>query len=133
MKTFLTLWVVVQIFFYNPDGDFGHNEIIVPANLPVQYQAWVVFSEIFERGEFDFVPRDVRVIGVDFEPAHGILTLNLSHEVLNYGGTYFEERFTQKLIKNALNLPDVRYFTLLVEGELQEFPEGVKIYLAFFY
>ena len=132
MKIFLALWMVLQVFFYNEDGNFEYDEISVPIDFPVQYQAWVVFTQIFELDDFDFVPSDVQVLDVYFDAACGTLVLDLSQEAINYGGTYFEYRFTQKLIKNALSLPGVRYFTVLIEGQLQEFPEGVKIYRAFF-
>jgi hypothetical protein len=121
---------ILAVFYYRPDDSFGHYEIIIPADFPVQYRAWVVFSEVFRNGEF--VPPHVRILDVEFKPKYGILILDLSQEVLDYGGTYFEYRFINLLLKNAAALPDVRYFTVLIEGQSRHLPEGSKIYLEFF-
>lgn len=132
MKFAIVAISILQIFFYNSDRSFGYNEIIMPENFPVKYQAWVMFTEIFGRHNFDFVPQDVRVLAVNFDNYDGHLTLDVSAEIMNYGGTYFEYYFVKKLIKNATSLEEVCYFTLLVEGELIHLPEGVKIYRALF-
>ena len=132
MKNFAITLIVIQIFFYNAEGDFGYNKIIAPENLPAHHQAWVIFSEIFRYDGFDFVPQNVCLLWAHYCKLNELLTINVSSDVMNYGGTYFEYRFTQKLIKNALSIEGVSYFTLLVEGELTHLPEGVKIYRAFF-
>ena len=128
MKNILMAIAVLQIFYFNPDGSLGQNEIIMADNIPAQYQAWVVFSEMFRQSEL--VPRDVDVLGVQFIPHDGTLIIDLSREVLNYGGTYFEYHFTNLLLKNASTIPQTRYFTVLIEGRAIQFPEGVKIYRA---
>jgi hypothetical protein len=133
MRAVALALALLFVFYYNFDGEFEYYEIIIPADFPVEYRAWVVFSEIFERNEMEFVPQGVRILGTHFAADSGVLVLNLSKEVLDYGGTYFEYRFTQKLFKNAAALPGVRYFSVLVEGQILELPEGAKIYLHFLY
>jgi len=130
MKYAILLLTVLQILFFNVDSEAEYQRLIAPACLPVEFQAWAKFTIIFQVNDFYFVPENVSVLGAWFEPVDKELFLNVSSEVLNYGGTYFEYRFVQTLLKNAFNLPNVRYFTLLVEGEPAPLPESSKIYRA---
>lgn len=131
MKKLAICLIVFQVFFYNADGSFGYNKVYAPENLPPHHQAWVIFSEIFNNN-FDFVPSDVCMLWAHYCKLQKLLTINVSDSIMNYGGTYFEYRFVNLLIKNALNINGVQYFTLLIEGESKHLPEGVKIYREFF-
>ncbi|MCL2236547.1 MAG: hypothetical protein FWB98_08945 [Defluviitaleaceae bacterium] len=87
--------------------------------------AWVIFTQIFSSG-MDFVPQNVEILSIWIDD--GVLTLNLSEDVMNYGGTYFEYRFINILFESAAKLRYPRYLTILVEGRATYLPEGVKIF-----
>jgi len=87
--------------------------------------AWIVFSYLFSSGQ-DFVPQNVEILAIWLED--GVLTLNLSAEVMDYGGTYFEYRFVNLLLETATILPYPDYLTVLIEGVAQHLPEGVKVF-----
>jgi len=118
--------ILLYNFYFLQDETFSYQITAAPACFPVQHSAWVVFAQMFRSGSY-FMPQDVTVLGADFNPANGHLTLDLSKEVLNYGGTYFEYKFIKLMRKNAAALPDVLYLTVLIEGILQPLPEGVEI------
>ncbi|MCL2855131.1 MAG: GerMN domain-containing protein [Defluviitaleaceae bacterium] len=131
MKTILICLylVLLQIFYYNADGDFAYYNMTVPAYFTTEQQAWVVFSKIFNNinpDKMTFVPPNVQILNIWFE--NGALTLNLSSDVIKYGGTYFEHRFVEKLLKNAAQLPASHYITILTEGRARHLPEGIKIF-----
>jgi len=87
--------------------------------------AWIMFLHLFNSGQ-DFVPENVEILSIWLED--GVLTLNLSAEVMEYGGTYFEYRFVNLILETAATLPYPNYLTVLVEGVAQHLPEGVKVF-----
>jgi len=125
----------IEVFYHKIDEDdeaFLVSYIIqVPSYLSVENRAMVVFSNIFDNTYVDeiiFVPKDVHIIDVFFSEEYAHLVINLSAEMLNYGGTYFEYRLVEKLIANAAALEEVAYFTILTEGQSLHLPEGTLIF-----
>ena len=125
---------IVRVFYYEIEycGEslLSYYQITVPAWFCVEVRAIIVFNEIFDNFNPDkmvFVPPGVRILGVAFDDVRGHLTLNLSDDILNYGGTYFEDRLVSKLLANAAGLEGVRYLTVLIEGQQRYFPEGSMI------
>ncbi len=80
-----------------------------------------LFQAFFDYGG-SCVPEEVYVLGAEIE--EGLLTLNLSNEVLKYGGNYMELNFCKQLLKTALTLPSVKSLTVRIENERQPLPEG---------
>ena len=105
------------------------KEVDISARLSVEVKAMQIFSEIFDNShERNYIPHSVRVLDTFFHKEYAHLVLNLSPEVLNYGGTHFEWHFVQILLMNAANMEEVGYFTVLIDGQLQYLPEGTKIH-----
>ena len=124
----------LQIFHYqitaNYDEVLIYYHIIIPAWLSAEDRALVIFSEIFDN--FDpckmvYVPPGVRILGISFQADNSHLILNLSADILNYGGTHFEYRFIHMLLTNAAGIKEVSYLTVLIDGQQQCFPEGTAI------
>jgi spore germination protein GerM len=64
----------------------------------------------------------VRVLGVSI--IEGCLTLDVSAEILAYGGNANERALIAQLLETAFGLPRVDTLTLTVEGKLVPLPEG---------
>ena len=124
----------LQIFFYeiNEEGQetLIYYHITIPARLSVEQRALIIFSEIFDNHNPDkmlFAPPDVRILDVLFLPGSSHLFLNLSPDILNFGGTHFEYKLIHKLLTNAAGIDSVSYLTILINGQNQYFPEGSLI------
>jgi hypothetical protein len=52
------------------------------------------------------------------------LVLNVSREIMNYGGNANEQALINYLLEAASNVKGINCLTLLVEGELVPLPEG---------
>ena len=124
----------LQIFFYEIDSDnedaLNYYDITIPSWLSVENRALIIFSEIFDNFNPDimiFVPPNVQILDVFFHAEYSHLVLNLSSDILNYGGTYFEDKLINKLLINAATIPEVGYFSVLIDGQRQCFPEGTSI------
>ena len=66
------------------------------------------------------------VLGMTLED--GLLTLNVSKGILNYGGSTFELELVEELMEFARNVYGAKQFTLLIEGELGILNKGLYIY-----
>lgn len=106
------------------------HRFFVPSWLSVEGRAWVVFSQIFNNSleKMHFMPNNVEILDVFFQHKTANLILNLSAEILKYGGTYFEYRLIEMLLANASQIPKVDYLTILIEGHLRPLPEGTLMH-----
>lgn len=125
----------LQIFYYIVDDDgediLNYYHISIPAWLCTQNRALIVFTEIFDNFNPDkmiYVPPGVRILNIIFCEYTAHLTINLSTEILNYGGTHFEYRLVNKLLKNTVSIHGVSYLTILIDSQHQYFPEGMEIF-----
>lgn len=84
-------------------------------------EAYLVFDYFFDRAAY-CVPEGVSVLGVKIED--GCLWLNVSAEILAYGGNTFERALIAQCYKTATALPGVERLTLLVDSIVQTLPEG---------
>jgi len=100
------------------------SDIKDAGNIPARAES--VFGALFGGGYYA-VPRGIRVIGATFDD--GNLILNVSGDILRYGGTNYELRLRSLLTRNAFALsPEVTSFTLAVDGKIQCLPEGSLLY-----
>jgi len=128
----------LQIFFHEIDADgedvLNYYHITIPAWLTVENRALVIFTEIFNNinpEKMIYAPPNVSILGISFHAAASHLIINLSVDIMNYGGTHNEYMLIQKLLANAASMADVRYLTILIEGQEQYFPEGTLISLHY--
>lgn len=121
----------LQVFFYEVYADgketLNTHTLTIPPELTTEDRAFIMFSKVFISSQA-FNPGNIRILGVSFCEQCKHLVIDLSTEILNYGGSYFEYRLINKLIKNAATLPNVNYFTILIDGQLRYLPEGTLIY-----
>jgi hypothetical protein len=83
--------------------------------------AFDIFTAFFN-DEDNPIPSDVRVLGVRFND--GALTVNVSEEILAFGGNENERLLVKALTCAARGVPGASYLTLLIEGELRPLAEG---------
>ena len=115
---------------YGEDGaDLVYTPIVIPARFNTLERAEILFTIFFEDSAYrmTFTPMYVQVLAIFFCDDTKHLTLDVSSQILSYGGgTYFEEHLTNRLLRNAQGLGAV-YFTLLIESELRYLPEGTLL------
>lgn len=92
----------------------------LPENLVEQ----LLFKEA-KGGLYSEIPEDVALL--DSNTEYGVLTLNFSSELLNYGGNAREEGILKQLIYTARQLEGIKRLRILVEGRKPELPEGTDI------
>jgi len=105
--------------------------ITIPSWLSIEHRAQVVFSQIFNNitpEKMVFSPQNVQILDIFFHREYAHLVVNVSADVLSYGGTAFEHYFVEKLLLNVTALGQVGTFTLLIEGEAKHLPEGILLY-----
>ncbi|MDR1532448.1 MAG: GerMN domain-containing protein [Clostridiales bacterium] len=90
--------------------------------------AYSVFSAMFGGENTYCIPAGVTVLGTEIR--EGNLFLDLSAEILDYGGSFYEERLKAQLISTALGLPGVASLSLLVNGRRAGLSEGGEIWGA---
>ena len=124
----------IQIFYYEIgiDGEemLSYYHITIPPWLSAENRALIIFSEIFDNFNPDkmiFVPPDVRILDIIFHAEYAHLILNLSTDILNFGGTHFEYRLISKLLVNAANIREAGYFSVWIDGQRQYLPEGTIV------
>ena len=120
----------LNLYYYKIQADntpvFEQKFIIIPARLPTQCRAEIIFYLVFN--DTIFMPPNVRLISAKFSPENGLLVINVSREIKAYGGNFFENMLVERILQNARALPEVKFLTLLIEGQLQALPEGSLIY-----
>jgi len=117
----------LTIFYFDADENISYYNIIIPAWLTIENRALVVFKQVFDKTVF--VPQGVKVLDVFFHNEYAHLVINLSAEILNYGGTYFEYRLVTKLLMNASGIRGVGYFSIMIDGQWRYLPEGTKLHI----
>jgi hypothetical protein len=100
--------------------NWSRREIAIRPGTPEE-GARLVFEDFFAAAAY-CVPEGVRVLSVEID--EDCLILDVSGDILRYGGNAYERALVAQCVRTALALPGVEYFTLLVEGELQPLTEG---------
>ncbi len=89
----------------------------------VEEYAYILFDNLFSEKQASFVPDGVAVLGAEFVDGH--LVLNVSEEINNHGGAYYEERLVSYILKTAFAINEVESFSLMIDGELGVLSEGL--------
>jgi len=106
------------------DGTFHWKRVVLPVTYSAEEHAQMSFGYFFQNGTYS-VPDDVEVLGIRI--TDGLLTVNVSESIMNYGGSSFEIALVTQLMKIATEVPGVDRFTLRVEGFLQPLVYGTEI------
>ncbi len=85
-----------------------------------------LFNELFTNTKFiKFIPEDVKLISVEIIGDE--LILNVSEEINNFGGSYYQSKLINQITRTGLSLKNINYVTLHIGGELLPLNEGIVI------
>jgi len=107
-------------------GNFQWKRLPLPAidaDTPKAY-AHTAFKLFFEQGYFG-VPENVKVLNATLE--NGLLTIDVSEDILLYDGSASERALVEQLVKIAAEIPGAEKFTLTIDGFLQPLVKGTEI------
>ena len=107
------------------DGTFHWKRVPIPATYSAEDHAQMSFNYFFQNGTYS-VPKDVEVLEVRI--TDGLLMVDVTESILDYGGSSFEIALVTQLKKIASEVPGIDRFTLRVEGLLQPLAYGTEIY-----
>ncbi len=117
-----------KMYYYTFDSDgrlhLADKSVKVVAD-GLSDAAFAVFERFFADEDISFKPDGVRVIGTDVRDGH--LTLNVSSDINQYGGAYYEVALKSQIIRTALNIDGVDAITLLIDGGVRTLAEGSVI------
>jgi len=106
------------------NGTFHWRRISISASDTSEAHAHTAFEHFFKYGSYA-VPQNVKMLNVSL--LDGLLTVDVSEDILSYDGSAFEQALTKQLIKIAAEIPTVERFTLTTEGALRPLIHGTKI------
>jgi spore germination protein GerM len=84
-----------------------------------------IINYFFKNESNLYTPAGVRVISVSLKEE--LLILDVTPNINNYGGTFFELALKKQLLKTSLDIDGVKKVTLLINGELKPLAEGTII------
>ena len=105
-------------------GTFHWKRLSVPSANTTITHAHTAFEYFFAYGSYG-VPGNVKVLDVKLD--NGLLTLNVSGDILHYEGSAFEHALVTQLIRIAAEVPDAERFTLIIDGIHQPLVKGTEI------
>ena len=109
----------------SPEGFLWQRRYIIVSNDNPEKMAQALFVQFFNSASYA-VPTGVEVLGAVIES--GILVLDVSANILHFGGNANEHALVMQILKNAASLPGINSITLLTEGRLGHLPEGRIVY-----
>ncbi len=118
----------VNLYYYTVDRSediIKAEKIDFDRDMPGSEQAYAVFTKLFTYPYNAYIPDNTKLISVVLNDR--VLILNVSEDILKYGGSYNETRIKELILKNAFVLDEVDKVTLLVNGEYVPLPEGSEI------
>ena len=124
---FMMLLSMSLIVTEDIDGTFRWEQINLPAVETAEEHARMAFEYFFRYGKYG-VPQGVEVLSI--EMADGLLTVDVSEDILGYGGSAFERALVAQLKQIASDIPGADSLTLLIEGEEGLLVQGTAIYRA---
>jgi len=83
------------------------------------------FNCLIENEKINLLPKGTKVEYVIFISNN--LYINFSKEILNYGGTMWEEEMINNILEIAFEDEEVETVTIAIEGEIKNFVEGTII------
>lgn len=112
---------LIHIIYENSEEKVEVSEIVMQQNMNDAYKI------LMSRNEQDLylIPEGSRlnkVIVLNDE-----VLLDFSEELLEYGGTLWEEELIKQLLDTAFSFEEIQYVTITIDGEIKNFVEGTTI------
>ncbi len=118
-----------RLYFYSiSEGEdcLEYAELNFTEDHTASQRAYALFGLLFSEPYNSYLPDDTRIIAANL--VENTLIINVSDEILNYGGSYNERRVKELLLTNAFGIKGVDFVTLQIEGECGILPEGTIIH-----
>ncbi len=104
-----------------------YEEIKILGNFTPNERAYLIFCNLF-LPENEFVPEGTRLLSTMI--ICDTLYVNVSSEIKNYGGIYYEKHLMAQIVRTGLEINGVDKVTLLIDGEISLLNEGSLLYKA---
>ncbi len=109
-------------FDENGNEIWATNELDLENNLSKEEISTKIFENLLNDKNEMFIPEGTKLLTLVINDGH--LVLNVSDEIKNYGGCYYELCLKKQIIKTALSIPNINKVTLLIENSVEYLPEG---------
>ena len=117
--------IVYWLSFDEKGQDAWEQEALkFQGNFSASEEAFVVFDNLFREHSY-CIPPHVRVLNARVEG--GVLTLDVSGDILLYGGSAYEANLKAQILRNSYGIPGVNKVTLSIGGQYRPLPEGNEI------
>lgn len=118
--------------FYFEFDDEGRErivceEIVFQDNKNVEENIQYILQSLFDNTkEWDsFIPKNVTVTNILY--INGSLDIELSEDILDYGGTAWEIAMVDQILATVFSIEEIERFTLLIKGDRKILVEGTII------
>ena len=102
-----------------------YEYIEVNDNLSFEEQITYAINYFFSSPNNQYIPSNVSVLSVVVNDDE--LILNVTEDIQNYGGTFYEKALVEQLLETTLSIEGINKVTLLIEGESKPLTEGTEI------
>ncbi|WP_304943418.1 GerMN domain-containing protein [Vallitalea guaymasensis] len=120
-----------NIFYYEfekqDEGILTSEEIDLKNNKNVEENIRYTLQYLFDnnKGHYSFIPEEVTITNILF--INGSLEIEVSEDILNYGGTAREISMVDQILATVFSVNDIEEFSLFIEGDREVLNEGTSI------
>ncbi|GMQ62298.1 GerMN domain-containing protein [Vallitalea maricola] len=120
-----------NIFYYEfekqDEGILTSQEIDLKNNKNVEENIRYTLQYLFDNneGHYSFIPEEVTITNILF--INGSLEIEVSEDILNYGGTAREMSMVDQILATVFSINEVEEFSLFIEGNREVLNEGTSI------
>lgn len=112
-----------NIFYYeleNGQTKLKHEAINFIGDFTKEQIAFIIFDNLIDSKRM-FIPKNSHLIWAKIKDEN--LILNISNQIKNYGGSYFEKHLVNQIKMTANNLK-IQSLKILIDGENEYLSEG---------
>jgi germination protein M len=120
-----------NIYYYEFDqqdeGILVSEEIKLQDNKNVEENIRYTLQALFDNDKdyYSFVPKDVTITNILY--INGSLEVEVSEDILNYGGTAREISMVDQILATVFDNKEIEKFSLFIEGDREVLNEGTSI------
>ncbi len=119
---------IICIYFMSMDN----TGLVVGAEGPTQ----MVFKQQDLKSQYELLFKNLKNQGIIRSDSELLsvttnndeVIINVNESFIYIGGTYREREVINKFVKIGLSQPDIKYVSILVEGEISDSSEGINLY-----
>lgn len=124
---------IYSVYYFESDN-FGNeylksDKYYFNENISVEEKSIILLENLFNNNKIDirYVPHGTKILDVIF--FDGELIININNNIKSYGGgSNYEICMIKQILYTIFEIEDIKKITLLIDGNLDFFPEGSLIY-----